>query len=232
MQDKTARIVLATDEPVTAEGLASFLRSQASFEFTSIPLNGGDLVAAALSHEPDLLLIDLISEVPGKSILEIWTRIPSCPIVLWSHDITRELANQAIELKISGILRKTASRDAVLRCLNHVLAGELWYERRITDGLQRAKRVTLTNREIQLLQLVSQGLSNKEISSLMFISEGSVKVYLSRLFRKTEVKDRFELGLYGLRQFSTGLLPQEGMSRRQAASARDTTSLWARSIVL
>ena len=112
-----------------------------------------------------------------------------------------------------------------------VAAGELWYERQITDGLFRAKKITLTNREIQLLQLVSQGLSNKEISSVLGLTEGSVKVYLSKLFKKTRVKDRFELGLYGLRQFNTGLLPLKEAASGENRWNRDDGE-WARYLVV
>src|SRR6185369_6799642 len=54
---------------------------------------------------------------------------------------------------------------------------------------------------------LSQGLKNKEIATTLMISEGTVKVYLSRLFQKVGVKDRFELALFGLKNLTTGQLP-------------------------
>jgi DNA-binding CsgD family transcriptional regulator len=62
--------------------------------------------------------------------------------------------------------------------------------------------VALTRREGQLISLLSQGLKNKEIATALNISEGTVKVYLSRLFQKVGVKDRFELALFGLKNLT------------------------------
>ena len=67
-----------------------------------------------------------------------------------------------------------------------------------------ARRYSLTRREGQLVTLLSQGLKNKEIATALSISEGTVKVYLSRLFQKLGVKDRFELALYGLKNLTPG----------------------------
>ena len=62
----------------------------------------------------------------------------------------------------------------------------------------------LSPRERQLLRLISQGLSNKQIAGTLMITEGTVKVYLSRLFKKVGVLDRFELALYGLKNLQYG----------------------------
>ena len=60
-------------------------------------------------------------------------------------------------------------------------AGELWFEKALTDSFLCARRVALTQREGQLVSLLSQGLKNKEIATTLMISEGTVKVYLSRV---------------------------------------------------
>jgi DNA-binding CsgD family transcriptional regulator len=82
--------------------------------------------------------------------------------------------------------------------------GELWFEKALTDSIMSARRYSLTRREGQLVSLLSQGLKNKEIATALNISEGTVKVYLSRLFQKLGVKDRFELALYGLKNLTPG----------------------------
>ena len=106
-----------------------------------------------------------------------------------------------------GILRKTLPTDLQVKCLQKVQAGELWFEKALTDSFLCARRVALTQREGQLVSLLSQGLKNKEIATTLMISEGTVKVYLSRLFQKVGVKDRFELALFGLKNLTTGQLP-------------------------
>jgi DNA-binding NarL/FixJ family response regulator len=119
---------------------------------------------------------------------------------------------------VRGVLRKTLSPELLAKCLNKVSEGELWFDKALTASFLSAKMVTLTKRESQLVGLLSQGLKNKEIATTLTISEGTVKVYLSRLFQKVGVKDRFELALYGLRNLqnvgAAEPAPTDGSSRR------------------
>jgi DNA-binding NarL/FixJ family response regulator len=107
-------------------------------------------------------------------------------------------------LGVRGILRKTLPTDLLVKCLEKVQEGELWFEKALTDSFLSAKRIALTQREGQLVSLLSQGLKNKEIAEALFIAEPTVKTYLWRLFRKVGAKDRFELALYGLRNSIAG----------------------------
>jgi DNA-binding CsgD family transcriptional regulator len=106
-----------------------------------------------------------------------------------------------------------------------VQAGELWFEKALTDSFLCARRVALTQREGQLVTLLSQGLKNKEIATTLMISEGTVKVYLSRLFQKVGVKDRFELALFGLKNLTTGQLPVGEKGHRGATPMPGLRSL-------
>jgi DNA-binding NarL/FixJ family response regulator len=140
-------------------------------------------------------------------------------IVLWVNSISTELAFQAMGLGVSGILRKTLPAETQVKCLQKVQVGELWFEKALTDSFLCAHRVALTKREGQLVSLLSQGLRNKEIAGTLGISEGTVKVYMSRLFQKVGVKDRFELALFGLKNLTTGQIPVGKKGERLDASA-------------
>jgi DNA-binding NarL/FixJ family response regulator len=85
-------------------------------------------------------------------------------------------------------------------CVDAVLHGGIWVPPCIAQAVVSSRRCRLTRREAQLVSLVSQGMSNKDIAFSLGISVGTVKVYLSRLFDKLEVSDRYELALVGLRQ--------------------------------
>jgi DNA-binding CsgD family transcriptional regulator len=128
-------------------------------------------------------------------------------------------------LGVRGILRKTLPTDLQVKCLQKVQAGELWFEKALTDSFLCARRVALTQREGQLVSLLSQGLKNKEIATTLMISEGTVKVYLSRLFQKVGVKDRFELALFGLKNLTTGQLPGGEKGARQPGAMPGLRSL-------
>jgi DNA-binding CsgD family transcriptional regulator len=74
----------------------------------------------------------------------------------------------------------------------------------LVESLLHRETVVLTPRETQLVTLVAQGLRNKEIAGTLGLTEGTVKVYLTRIFRKLDLDDRLELALYGLKNFFAG----------------------------
>jgi DNA-binding NarL/FixJ family response regulator len=112
------------------------------------------------------------------------------------------MAYQAVEHGIRGILRKTLPLEAMITCLLIVAAGGRWFDEALEAALRTVTTVHLTPRESQIVNLLTTGLKNKEIATSLFLSEGTVKVYLSRLFHKLGVKDRFELALYGLKNMA------------------------------
>jgi DNA-binding NarL/FixJ family response regulator len=195
------RVALFTDEPILAAGFTSILASAPEFTVTSVCRTAAELVEMAEVSEPELLLIDLTREVNFGVLTELRRRAPNCRIVLWVREISPELAHQAMQAGVRGVLRKVLPSDLLVKCLTRVSEGELWLDKNLTANLLTAKLVPLTRREGQLVSLLSQGLKNKEIANELCISEGTVKVYLSRLFQKVGAKDRFELALYGLRNF-------------------------------
>lgn len=197
------RVLLSTDEPVLARGLQATLPSDTGLT-VSVCETLTDLPSQARALAPCVLLIDWTRDITFALLGQLRREAPDCPIVLWSRVVPTELAYQAIEVGVRGVLRKTLGPDLVLKCLSRVAGGETWFDKTLTASFLAAKTVSLTRRESQLVTLLSQGLKNKEIATALSISEGTVKVYLSRLFQKLGVKDRFELALYGLRNMQGG----------------------------
>ena len=197
-----ASVLLCSDEPILAEGLSRILGD--SDDLLSYCPRMEDLRTQLQFHQPDLLLVDLTAGITFSVLSGLHEAVSNAKIVLWVHQISTELALQAMSLGVRGILRKTLPVETLLRCLNRVHDGELWFEKTLTDSIMSARRYSLTRREGQLVSLLSNGLKNKEIATALNISEGTVKVYLSRLFQKLGVKDRFELALYGLKNLTPG----------------------------
>src|SRR6516165_9233310 len=207
------RILLYSDEPILAKGLESVLRQVDDFELLPTCNSVAGLLEEIAHGTPDLVLMDLTPEVTFAVLSEMKHAMNNSRIVLWVNSISTELAFQAMGLGVRGILRKTLPTELQVKCLQKVQAGELWFEKALTDSFLCARRVALTQREGQLVSLLSQGLKNKEIATTLMISEGTVKVYLSRLFQKVGVKDRFELALFGLKNLTTGQLPAGDKNR-------------------
>jgi DNA-binding NarL/FixJ family response regulator len=196
-----SRILLFTDQPVLAQGLAAILSAQ--FDLISICERNDNLIDIVAARQPDVVLLDLQSGVTFGQLAELKNVLPNCKVVLWVHTIPTALAFQAMTLGVRGILRKTLAPALVAKCFQKVLEGELWFEKALTDSFLTAETVALTRREGQLVTLLAQGLRNKEIAATLGITETTVKVYLSRLFQKVGVQDRFELAIYGLKNLGT-----------------------------
>lgn len=207
-----ASVMLCTDEPILAEGLTRVLAPEKGMSLVCWCKGLDELRAEMEAHQPDVLLVDMTSDVTFTVLSGLHDAAQHTKIVLWVHSISTELALQAMSLGVRGILRRTLPAETLIRCMSRVNDGELWFEKALTDSIMGARRYTLTRREGQLVTLLSQGLKNKEIASSLLISEGTVKVYLSKLFQKLGVKDRFELALYGLKNLAPAVSALEGSS--------------------
>lgn len=199
------RTILFTTEPILAQGFAGIVQESDS----NIDLIGScgtipELYLMMESGDVDVLVLDLGTDITFAVLGSLKRSAPNCRIVLWVSTIATELAWQAMGLGVCGILRKSLRPELVLKCIQKIAQGELWFEKALTDNFLSAKRVSLTKREGQLVALLSQGMKNKEIAKALMITEGTVKVYLSKLFHKVGVKDRFELALYGLKNLTPG----------------------------
>src|SRR5580692_2988180 len=199
-----SNVLLCADEPILAEGLRRILENETGLKMVGCCPRLEDLKGQIEALQPDILLVDLTADVTFAVLNGLREAASGSRIVLWVHAISTELALQSMSLGVRGILRKTLPPETLLRCLTRVNEGELWFEKSLTDSIMSARRYSLTRREGQLVSLLSQGLKNKEIATALTISEGTVKVYLSRLFQKLGVKDRFELALYGLKNLTPG----------------------------
>jgi DNA-binding NarL/FixJ family response regulator len=228
------RLLLYTDEPIQAKGLQTVLVPSAGFELSAVSRSTMNLIDEVYACNPDVLLMDLTPELNLGVLVELQRHIPSSRIVLWVRAMSTELAYQAIEHGVRGILRKTHPPEVLLKCLQMVADGGLWFEETLKTSFTSMRTVSLTRREGQLVSLLSQGLKNKEIATTLFITEGTVKVYLSRLFHKLNVKDRFELALFGLKNMPAGeaLAEVPLVSTAQPQRKDAGQSQWLRSLVM
>jgi DNA-binding NarL/FixJ family response regulator len=202
MEQSVTRFVVFTDEPVLTRGLEAVFGPSSEFALVGTCSQVSRIAETVEASRPEILLIDLTPKVTFELVLGLQNQFPGSRIVLWVQSIQAEFAYQALEHGIRGILRKTAPVEAMIACLRIVAAGGHWFDEAMEAALRAVKTVHLTPRESQVVNLLSSGLKNKEIATALFLSEGTVKVYLSRLFQKLGVKDRFELALYGLKNMA------------------------------
>lgn len=229
------RLLVFTDEPVAAAGMQCVLTKQTGFKVVAASGDPATLIETAEAAKPDLILLDMTPDMTFGILVELQKRMPGCRIVVWVRTMSKELAYQAIEHGIRGILRKTLPAATLIKCLHMVAEGGLWFEESLRDSFRASQAIRLSRRESQLVTLLAQGLKNKEIASMLLISDGTVKVYLSRLFRKLGVKDRFELALFGLRNMPEAdatLRARPGPVNTQRQKKEAMGSEWLRSLLL
>jgi two-component system nitrate/nitrite response regulator NarL len=187
------RVLVLTDQSILARGFQEVL-SAGGIEVTSASDPAGDLSHSA---NQELVLLDLTGEFTFETLADAHRRMPGCNLVIRVGPMSRELVFQALEYGVRGILPVQLSPEMLIQSLHRIAKGEMVIE--VTDsGFDPVgeKRVSFSEREKQVVELLAQGLKNKEIAAAMNLAEGTVKVYLSRLFKKTKVRDRFELMIY------------------------------------
>lgn len=193
------RLMVCSNEPLHSIGLQVLVRECEDIALVAVVPEVRDLVERVLSHRPDVILLTVDAGVNWGLLNTLRRDFPELHIVFWAHDVMPELAYQALESGIRGVLYKSLPPELIVKCIRAVSDGQLWFENGLTQTILNGRRVKVSRREGQLITLVSQGLKNKEIATVLSITEGTVKVYLSRLFNKVGAKDRFELALMGLR---------------------------------
>lgn len=202
------RVLVADDHPVVRGGIVALLGTADDLEVVGQASTGLEAVELALKLTPDVVLMDL--RMPGLNGDEATARIlAECPhtrvLVLTTYE-TDDSILTAIEAGASGYLLKAAPQEELLAGIRAVAQGEVALAPRIAallvTRLQRPAVPTLTARELEVLQLVAQGLSNPGIAKELFLSPATVKTHLLHVFEKLEVSDRtravtkaMELGL-------------------------------------
>jgi two-component system nitrate/nitrite response regulator NarP len=203
--------------PVTGAGLCAILENDRSFQVTGAFTSLDELEAHLLDAKrrespPSLLLLEVSAALNLNQLRRIAGIDSRTSPVLWFDGISGEYLSQAMAAGARGVLSRTSSIEVHLECLKTVAEGHLWIDADARGKLISTSRVPLAPRERHVTGLLAQGLSNKEIAWSLGITEGTVKVYLSKLFDKVGVSDRFELALLALKNMcanhSEGPLPR------------------------
>jgi two-component system, NarL family, nitrate/nitrite response regulator NarL len=198
------RLWIVTSQPMVAAGLETALKGVPDIEaHTASPCDPA-LPDAIAAGNAEILLIDFAPEESFGLLLILRERFPACPMILWTRKLSAQIAYQALNLGVSGIVRTTESFEVLEQCLRAVGRGNTWFDERTKEGFFEAHLTGLTAREAHLIILIAQGLKNKEIAAASGISEATVRIYLSAIFRKLGVKDRHQLAIHGMRNLLIG----------------------------
>jgi two-component system, NarL family, response regulator len=200
---KPIRILVVDDHFMVRMGLSSSLSVEEDMEVVAEAGTGQDALAAYRKHQPSLVLMDL--RLPGMSGAEVVAALihefpDACILMLSTHSGEEEI-HRSLQAGARGYILKSAMREELLRAIRKVREGKVYLDPTVAPLL--AEHLThrpLTNREIEVLRMVSKGMGNKEIASALSIAEVTVKLHVSHVLEKLGAKDRTEAATAALKR--------------------------------
>ena len=190
------RIVVVDDHPIVRAGLQGLLATQPDFEIVGEAANGRDGVAVVERVRPDVVTMDLrMPEMEGvAAIRAIKAAHPAVHVlVLTTYDTDAEIL-RAVEAGATGYLLKETPRDELFRAVRATARGESVLSPSVATRLvvksHAPEEQELSQRELEVLELVARGTSNKIVARDLKISEATVKTHLLHIFGKLRVDDR------------------------------------------
>jgi NarL family two-component system response regulator LiaR len=211
------RILIADDHAIVREGLRALIETEPGMKLVGEASDGVEAVRLARRRKPDVLLLDLL--MPRQdglaAIAEIKEQDPEARILVLTSFAEDEKVFPAIKAGALGYLLKDTTPQNLLQAIRDVYHGESSLHpaiaRKLIGELHQPSSAIpageeLTDREIEVLGLVAQGLSNQEIADQLVISERTVRKHVSNILGKLHLANRTQAALYAHR---TGLAGQE-----------------------
>lgn len=203
------RLLLVDDHEMVRLGLSSFFSIQDDFEVVAEAENGEIGVELALDKRPDIILMDLVMEVMDgteatQRIMEKW---PEAKIMILTSFIDDEKVYPAMQAGACGYILKTSTAQEIARAVRDTFNGQNFIEDEVSSIMEEKKDESskqhphelLTNRENEVLQLISKGYTNQEIADELFITLKTVKTHVSNILSKLDVEDRTQVAIYAFR---------------------------------
>ena len=200
---RSIRILLVDDHPVVRAGLTSMLSTIPGLAVCGAAANGEEALQMVDSEQPDVLLLDL--RMPGMTGIEMLKAIrakasPPKTLVLTSYESDEEIY-RAIEAGAQGYLLKSTPQAEIVAAIHTINSGRHHIPPRIAARLaERMVRSALTQRELEILEMVVRGLTNKQIGHALQISENTARNHINSIIRKLDVSGRTEAATAAIQQ--------------------------------
>ena len=203
------KVLIVDDDFFINTALKTILEADPEIQVCGSGKNGKEAISLYDSLHPDILLMDIrMEEMDGLAASkEILSQYPQARILLLTTFLDDEYIIQALKLGAKGYLLKQ-DYNSIIPALKAIYSGQTVYGSEITaklPGLLTSQKsfpwedYHIGPRELEVIDLVAQGLSNKEIAGKLYLSEGTVRNYLSAILEKLELRDRTQLAVFYLR---------------------------------
>ncbi len=205
------RILLVDDHEVVRVGLKALLDKHPDFEVVAEAGTAREAVEKTDSYEPDVVVMDI--RLKGGSGIEACQEItessPDTQVIMLTSYAEDEMLFSAIRAGAAGYVLKQIGGDDLVRAIEAVGRGEALLDpavtQRVFQEVRKAAReeeasafAELTQQEMHVLQLVSEGRTNRQIAEMLFLGEGTVRNYVSSILSKLNVRNRAEAAAYAV----------------------------------
>ncbi len=211
MKKSKIRLLLVDDHPLVREGLRSCLVQEKNLEIVGEAADGEEAIRQAKTCSPDIVLLDI--NMPGMNGLEAARFLnkvapKSRILILTMHD-NKEYVKRMVASGVQGYVLKDSSPAELIAAIAAVHRGETYFSKRVSQTVlndyvktvrTKTKKggVELSQRESEVLVLITEGLSNKEIASRLFVSVRTVETHRERIIRKLDIHTVAGLTRYAL----------------------------------
>jgi two-component system invasion response regulator UvrY len=202
------RVLVADDHTIVREGLKQILARSGDLVVAGEAANGNDVLRMVREHEWDVLVTDM--SMPGRNGLEliklVKTARPKLPVLVLSMYGEEQFAVRAIRAGASGYLNKESASDQLVNAIRKIAGGGVYVSaavseallRNVRDGERRLPHEQLSDRELQVLQLIVGGRSVNDIAVQLNLSPKTVSTHKTRLLEKMNMSNQAELIRYAI----------------------------------
>jgi DNA-binding NarL/FixJ family response regulator len=204
-----ARLLIADDHKLLAEACKSILEPE--FEVVGIVTDGRSLLKAAASLKPDVIIVDIsMPHLNGLDAGEqIKHKMPSVKLVFLTMNLTADVAAEAFRRGASAYVLKHSAAEELLTAIRKVVHGESYLSPLIAretvtfllnQGKTQSDEKRITKRQIEILQLLAEGMSMKEVAGVLELKPGTVAFHKYRMMETLGVKTNAELLEYAIKR--------------------------------
>jgi len=194
---KTIKIMLADDHGITRDGLKALLVKEPGMQVVAEAGNGREAVRLASRYEPDVVVMDInMPELNGiEATRQIKAAMPRVKVIALSMFSERRYVTRMLKVGVSGYLLKHSAFEELALAIRAVMRGEGYLSQKIAhilmegyadnmDGNDESCLSSLTSREMEVLQLLAEGLGTKDVADRMCVSVKTVSTHRSRVMEK------------------------------------------------
>ena len=202
--NRKMKILIADDHRMVATGVEAILLSNDSFEISGIVENGLQVLEFLENEAVDLVVMDInMPEMDGiQCTKRIKEKYPNTKVIILTMYNRKRFISELISVGADGCVLKNNSGKELINAIQRALDGKTYFDNvnDFIDHSEQKSEYQLSDREIEIIGLISENYTSKQISDQLFISEHTVKTHRKNIFRKAKVSNSDELVQFAMNQ--------------------------------